>query len=155
MLKKTSFLLSCLLLGASLYLTAQEDENNNLSLTLKETPILKEIAPIPQPSFEAFAGAITGTKVRMRTQPTLDAHVVRETVDGEMFAVIGETCGYYAITPPKGTKGYVFRTFILDGMVEGERVNVRLYPDIDAPVIGQLNHGDFVTSVISDTNNKW
>lgn len=108
-----------------------------------------------QASFEPFTAKVTGSKVRMRTLPSLEGHVVRETNSGELFAVVGEEEGYYAVQPPKGTKGYVFRTFVLDGIVEGEHVNIRLYPDIDAPVIGQLNTGDRVTTVVSDVNNKW
>ncbi len=106
-------------------------------------------------SFAPFTGKVVGSKVRMRTQPCLEGHVVRETNFGELFAVVGEQEGYYAVTPPKGTKGYVFRTFVLEGVVEGEHVNIRLYPDIDAPVIGQLNTGDRIATVVSEINNKW
>ena len=106
-------------------------------------------------SFSPFTGKVTGSKVRMRTQPTLDGHVVRETNFGELFAVVGEQEGYYAVTPPKNTKGYVFRTFVLDNTVEGEHVNVRLYPDIEAPIVAQLNTGDRIETKVSDINNKW
>ncbi len=102
-----------------------------------------------------FTGAVKASKVRMRVAPNLDGHVVRETANGEMFIVTSEINDYYSIIPPKDAKGFVFRTFILDGTVEAERVNVRLYPDIDAPVVGQFNTGDKVTCVVSDVNNKW
>lgn len=107
------------------------------------------------PSFESFTGKIVGSKVRMRTQPSLDSHVVCETRSGQLFAVTGEDTDYYAIQPKKGMKGYVFRTFVLDGVVEGDRVNVRLYPDIEAPIVAQLNSGDHIEAVVSDVNNKW
>ena len=106
-------------------------------------------------SFAPFTGAITGLKVRMRTQPGIDSHVVRETSTGEMLAVVDEINEYYAVVPPKGTKGYVFRTFVLNDTIEGERVNVRLYPDIDAPVVAQFNTGDKVSTTVSDMNPKW
>ena len=119
-------------------------------------PVLPNtIASSQSTSFEPFTGAITGLKVRLRTQPGIDSHVVKETSTGEMFAVVDETNEYYAVVPPKGTKGYVFRTFVLNDSVEGERVNVRLYPDIDAPVVAQLNTGDKVSAVVSDVNPKW
>jgi uncharacterized protein YgiM (DUF1202 family) len=135
-------LLSCFLLGVPLHLCAQEEVS-------VESSVGKESA-LPFRSFEPFSGVISGTKVRMRAQPNLDAYVIRETAYGEMFAVQGEVGGYYAVTPPKGTKGYVFRTYILENIVEGERVNVRLHPDIDAPVIGQLNKGDRIASTVSE-----
>lgn len=121
------------------------------SLTL----VLKANEEKPNPTFSSFTGKIIGSKVRMRTQPTLDSHVVSETRNGQLFAVTGEEGDYYAIQPKKGMKGYVFRTFVLDGVVEGDRVNVRLYPDIEAPVVAQLNTGDRIEAVVSDVNNKW
>lgn len=145
MLKKQAFLLSSFLIAASLHLNALEED----------TSTRKETSRSAYDSFTPFTGSISGSKVRMRTQPNLEAHVVRETANGEMFVVVGENNGYYAVTPPKETRGYVFRTFILDGMVEGERVNIRLYPDIDAPVIGQLNRGERINAAVSDVNNKW
>jgi len=110
---------------------------------------------LTQSQFEAFTGKVTGSKVRMRTQPSLEGHVVKELRFGEMFAITGEKDGFYAVLPPQDIKGYVFRTFVLDGTVEADHVNVRLYPDIDAPIIGRLNTGDHVISKVSDANNKW
>jgi uncharacterized protein YgiM (DUF1202 family) len=106
-------------------------------------------------AFQPFTGEVVGAKVRLRTQPSLEGHVVRETREGELFAVIGNEGDFYAVTPPRGTKGYVFRTFVLDGQIEGERVNVRLYPDTEAPVVARLNTGNKVTSRESDINPKW
>lgn len=138
MSKKLSFIFTALLLSAlPVYLAADEEAT---SYTNK---------------FEPFTGKVVGNKVRIRVQPTLEGHVVRETTLGEMVAVTGEESGFFHIAPPKGTKGYVFRTFILDGVVEGERVNIRLYPDIDAPIIGRLNIGDRVNTAVSDVNSKW
>ncbi len=107
------------------------------------------------PTYKSFTGKIIGSKVRLRTQPTMDSHVVCETRNGQLFAVTGEEPDHYAIQPKKGMKGFVFRTFVLDGVVEGERVNVRLYPDIEAPVVAQLNTGDHIDAVLSDVNPKW
>lgn len=155
MLKKRPLLFSSLLLAAPMLLTAQEDDQSTFQSTFQEAiPAAGETLQTSR-SFSPFTGAITGSKVRMRVQPNLEGHVVRETAQGELFVVAGEVGDYFAIVPPKDCKGYVFRTFILDGAVEGERVNVRLYPDTDAPVIGQLNTGDRVATSVSDVNSKW
>lgn len=106
-------------------------------------------------SLAPFTGKVIGNKVRLRTAPSMEAYVVRETLPGEYFSVVDETDQFFAILPPKGTKGYVFRTFVLDNIVEADKVNIRLYPDIEAPVIGQLHSGDRISAVISDVNNKW
>lgn len=106
-------------------------------------------------AYEAFTGKITKNKVRLRLQPAYDGHVLREFQRNDMVVVLGETEDFYAIQPPADAKGYVFRTYILDNIVEGTRVNVRLKPDLDAPVIAQLNSGDHVEGIISSSNNKW
>lgn len=145
-------MLTVFLLALSLPIHAHEEYSAASSSALEVCPPTSEIFAR---TFTPFTGAVSGSKVRMRVNPTLEGHVVRETVNGEMFIIIGETNDFYAVVPPKDAKGYVFRTFILDGAVEGERVNVRLYPDIDAPIIGQLNTGDKVESTVSEANNKW
>lgn len=109
----------------------------------------------PRPPFSPFTGKVNGSKVRLRAQAGLESHVVRETSTGELFAVVDLENDFYAVAPPKGTKGYVFRTYILDGVVEGERVNVRLAPDMDSPVIGKLRSGEKINATVCSSNSKW
>jgi hypothetical protein len=91
----------------------------------------------------------------MRLQPDLDSHVVREISKNEMLSIVSQEGDYYAVEPPMALKAYVFRSFVLDGIVEGNRVNVRLEPDLEAPVIGHLNSGDRISGQISEQNRKW
>lgn len=128
----------------------------------------QELVPIPnqsQPpvqakkpeihSLSAFTGKITKSKVRMRLQPTLDSLILREMTANDMVIVVGENDDFYAIQPPEEIKGYVFRTYILDGVVEGNHVNVRLEPDLNSPVVAQLNSGDRINGSISPRDKKW
>lgn len=105
--------------------------------------------------FKAFTGKITKNKVRIRTMPNLEAPIIREANREDIVLIIGESGDFYAVQPPKGTKAYIFRTFVLDNVVEGSRVNIRLEPDLEAPVIAQLNTGDRIQGIISTQNNKW
>lgn len=111
------------------------------------TPVVKPIAP--------FTGKITRNKVRMRLQPSLDAPILYELARDDLLAVTGELEEFYCVLPPKETKAYVFRTFVLDDIVEGNRVNVRLEPALESPIIGQLNNGDRVQGTVSPLNSKW
>lgn len=113
------------------------------------------LLPKEQLTSGPFTGKVVGSKVRVRVHARLDAPVVYESEARQLCAVVGEENGFYAVKPPKGTKGYVFRSFILDNVVEGDRVNVRLYPDLEAPIVTQLHAGDSVHAVVSPTNNKW
>lgn len=106
-------------------------------------------------TIEPFTGKITRNKVRLRLQASLDAHILYELNRDDLLVVVGERDEFYAVLPPKDTKAYVFRTFVLDNIVEGNRVNVRLEPALEAPVIGQLNNGDRIEGSVSSLNSKW
>lgn len=106
-------------------------------------------------NFASFTGRITKNKVRMRITSHLDSPVVKELNKGEMVLIVDESEDFYAVQPPSDVQGYIFRTFVLDNKVEGNRVNIRLFPNMDAPVIAQMNSGDPVEGVISPLNNKW
>lgn len=106
-------------------------------------------------TFQPFTGKILGANVRLRLDADVEAQVVKELEKGEMVIVVGEKNDYYAIEPLKDIKAYVFRSFVLDNTIEGTRVNIRLAPELDAPVIAHLNTGDKVEGVPSEKNSKW
>lgn len=114
-----------------------------------------ELPRVNVSNFNGFTGKITKNKVRMRTTSNLDSPIVRELNKGELLLVLGETDDFYEVQPPSDIKGFIFRTFVLDNKIEGTRVNVRLSPNVDAPVIAQMNSGDSVEGTISPLNNKW
>lgn len=117
----------------------------------------KEIrkSPVVKASFSPFTGKVSANKVRMRLQPDLDGYIVRELNQNEIISVVAQEGDFYCIQPPEAIKAFIFRSFILDGVVEGNRVNVRLAPDLEAPIIGHHNSGDQVTGKISSYNKKW
>ncbi|MDB2613874.1 hypothetical protein N9Y92_01795 [Chlamydiales bacterium] len=105
--------------------------------------------------FKSFTGQVVSSHVRLRISPNLDGVIVKELHRGDMMVIDGEENGFYRVLPLSDLKAYVFRTFILDGEVEGMNVNVRLFPELDSPIIAQLNTGDHVDGQISSSNNKW
>lgn len=155
--KKSLVLTSSLLLLSPFALHAQNESpvavKKETTATLK-TPE-KGSEQKQDTHFSAFTGKVTRNKVRLRVHPSIEGHVVRELNQGEFFAIVGEDNDFYAVQPPKETKGFVFRTFVLEDTVEGARVNIRLYPDTEAPVIGRLNSGDRIQGAVSSINSKW
>jgi hypothetical protein len=149
MRKPTTLLFSGLTILSFLTLSADEsayfrnssDDNTNAA-----------VQPAP---FSSFTGKVAKNKVRLRLQPNLESPVIKELAQGDMLIIIGETEDFYAAQAPAGLKSYVFRTYILDNVVEASRVNVRLEPDLEAPVIAQLHGGDRIEGTISTQNNKW
>ncbi len=105
--------------------------------------------------FQPFTGRVKGARVRMRTQPDLEGHIVRELGKDDLLVVVGEAHDYFAVQPPQDMKAYVYRTYVLDGEVQGSHVNVRLAPDVEAPIIGQLNTGDRVLGEVVMESNRW
>jgi len=132
-----------------------EIPNIPAALPVPRAQIVAEPVVIADKPFSPFTGKIKGKKVRLRVNPDLESRVVRELTKSDMVVIIGEKGDFYAVEPPPGTKAYVFRSFVLDGIVEGNRVNVRLEPSIDAPIISHLNSGDRIKGAISSLNNKW
>ena len=120
-----------------------------------EQPVKHVVPHVVERPFSPFTGKVKGKKVRLRANADLDGRVVRELNRNDLIVVVGEKGDFYAVEPPSGIKAYVFRSFILDGVVEGNRVNVRLEPSLDAPVIGHLSSGDRINGIISSLNNKW
>lgn len=104
---------------------------------------------------DPFTGRISRKKVRLRLHPTLDAPVIKEMDRGDLVIVTAETEDFYAIAPPQDVKGFIYRTLVLDGVVEGNKVNVRLEPHLESPVIAQLANGDKVEGKVSAASSKW
>jgi hypothetical protein len=105
--------------------------------------------------FKSFTGKTVGANVRLRTQPDTESPIVRELEKDELLVIVGEKNDFYKVQPPQDVKAFVFRSFVLDNVVEGNRVNVRLSPETDAPIVGTLTTGDKVEGKISDKNTKW
>ena len=126
-------------------------EVHDPSLVQEVTPMAMFESPaqhiIPAHPFSSFTGKVTAKKVRVRALPNLESHVIKELARNEMIVVVGENENFWAIEPPSNTKAYVFRSYIIDNIVEANRVNVRLAPDTESPVIAQLNAGDRVDPV--------
>lgn len=106
-------------------------------------------------SFDPFTGRISRNRVRMRSGPDLNSPILRELEQGNLVEIVGEQEGFYAIKPPTDLKGYVYRTYILDNVVDGENVNIRLEPTLEAPIIAQLHKGDRVEGKVTPSNTKW
>lgn len=119
----------------------------------------KKVAAVPAKVIEVpvspFTGKVKGKKVRLRVKADLDSPVVRELGKNELLSVVAEKGDFWAVQAPAGTKAYVFRSFVLDNVIEGNRVNVRLEPNTEAPIISHLNAGDKIQGSICPSNNKW
>lgn len=145
-----SLLFSCAALTAG----AESETKGGLAIPSQKAESQKQKASSPS-KFTPFTGKISKTRVRMRLQPGYDGIVLREMNPNDYVVVTEETEDFYGVKPPNDFRGYVFRSYILDGIVEADRVNIRISPDREATIIGQLKSGDQVEATPSAINNKW
>lgn len=127
-----------------------ELNNQEVPVTLPKPATLKKIE-----SFKPFTGKVKGKRVRLRASADMDSSVIRELTSGELISIVEDKGDFWGIAPTSESKAYVFRSFVLDNTVEGTRVNVRLKPNTEAPVIAHLNTGDKVEAQVCAGNSKW
>ena len=102
-----------------------------------------------------FTGKITGNKVRMRSSPDLDGDIVKQLNKNDLVLVTNDMGDFWAVKPPSNIKAYVSRKFVLDNIIEGERVNVRLKPSLDSKIVLQLKNKQRVDGSIYEQDPKW
>jgi len=137
-------------------LPADEDQSMISKEEEMPTTIIPEKTKPTLVSFkQPFTGKVTGSRVRLRLQPSLNSLVIREFSPSDLLQVVGEIDDFYAVLPDSSDKGYIFRTYVLDGVVEGSNVNLRFKPDMTSPIILQLQQGDKVQGQLSAENPKW
>ncbi len=105
--------------------------------------------------FKAFTGKISGNRVRLRLAPSLEGTILKELSTGSLCVVTGEVDEFYAVRPENSVKGYVFRSYVLDGVVEASNLNIRIEPDTGSLVLAQLKRGDKVQGTICAGSPKW
>src|SRR3990167_5157246 len=105
--------------------------------------------------FQTFTGKLLANKVRVRAKPDLESPIIRQMSKNDLLLVVGTEGDFYAVEPMNDTKAYVFRSYVLDNIIEATRVNVRLEPHVDAPIIAQLQAGDKVQGQVCSMNHKW
>lgn len=130
-----------------------QSQENSVAHTVGTAPA-KKSAP-KQVAVKPFTGKVKAKKLHMRVQASLDGAIARDLGRGELVAVVGEKGDFWAVEAPSNLKAYVFRSYILDNVVEGNKVNVRLKPNVDSPILTHLNSGDRISGSVCSTNNKW
>ncbi|SCA58693.1 Uncharacterized protein AB751O23_AK_00200 [Chlamydiales bacterium SCGC AB-751-O23] len=146
-----AFLALCGLAIGSVHAEASNSiEQDNSSLEQNQTTTNSTLS-----NTEVFTGMVNADRVRLRLQPALESKVVKEVKKGDLLLVTAESDDFYQVSPQNGFKVFIFRTFVLDDAVEGNHVNVRLHPSLDAPVVAQLNTGAKVTGIVNSDNSKW
>lgn len=151
----------CAALTALSFATLLADEGfvENHDMHVQETTpqvVLPRPAQIKKvDAFKAFTGKVKGKKVRLRASPDMESTIIRELSQGELISIVEDKGDFWGVQPTQESKAYIFRSFVLDNTVEGSRVNVRLKPSTDAPIIAHLSTGDKIEGSVCTSNSKW
>jgi len=106
--------------------------------------------------YRSFTGKVKEDHTKMRISPNLGSLIVKELSQGQFVLVRNEKGKFYEIDSPEGVKTYIFGSFVLDGTVAGNKVNVRIEPDLHAAVVAVMHSDDKVTGAsVCQKNSRW
>jgi len=89
-------------------------------------------------------GTVQAEKLRVRSKPSTKFEVVGQLKKGDEVKVVEEKEGWLKIVAPEAVSGWMSNKFINNGVVTGDRINVRAGPSVAFNIFGKLNKGDEV-----------
>lgn len=96
---------------------------------------------------------VTGDNVNLRTGPSRHADIVGQLERGMTVRVVLTDGEWSAIVPPPGTAAWVSRRFLQDGVVIGDRVNLRAGPSVAYATLIKLEAGEEVAVI--EEEEEW
>ncbi|MCM8528337.1 MAG: SH3 domain-containing protein [Lentisphaeraceae bacterium] len=103
---------------------------------------------------EIRKGTVQAQKLRMRSKPGTKYEVVGQLKKGDAVKVVEEQEGWLKIVAPESVEAWISSKFVSDGVVTGNRINVRAGPSVAYNNFGKLNKGDKV-EVIEVKDKIW
>ncbi len=95
---------------------------------------------------------VTGDRVSLRTEPSLDGYLLDRAMRGEELIYADKTNGWVAAHAPETLDFWVAGEFVQNGVVQPEKLNVRAGPSLNYPVVAVLSGGDSI-SLRGEFNN--
>ncbi len=96
---------------------------------------------------------VTGDNVNLRIGPSRRAEIVGQLPKGTEVRVVLTDGEWSAVIPPEGTAGWISRDYLLDGVVNGSRVNVRGGPSVAYVILLTLEDGAEVS--VLEEQEQW
>ncbi len=94
---------------------------------------------------DTIPARVTGNNVNLRIGPSRHAEIVGQLPEGAEVRVVLTDGEWSAILPPAGTAGWIARSYLGDGGVTGNRVNLRAGPSVAYVSLMMLEEGAEVT----------
>lgn len=100
-----------------------------------------------------FLGRMKGKNINVRGGNNLNFEVLTQLQDQEPVIVLGESSGWYQIDPPAAAYLWINKSYVKDGILTADAVNVRCSPTLAGTLNCQLAKNDMV-EVISE-EGEW
>jgi uncharacterized protein YraI len=118
-----------------------------------EPPVESTVEPAAESAAEPRTGEVTGHDVNVRAGAHLNYEIMAKLDKGDLVLVTGVHGDWLRIAPPPGVLVWVATEYVAsDGLVEGDRINVRSGPALKYNIVCQLKRDDRV--VIKETSDK-
>ncbi len=96
---------------------------------------------------------VIGEGVNLRTGPSRNSDILGQLPQGLVVRMLLTDGEWSAIVPPPGTGGWVFRSYLKDGVVVGDRVNLRAGPSVAYASLIKLEEGEKVAVI--EEGGEW
>ena len=103
---------------------------------------------------EIRKGTVQAEKLRVRSKPSTKFEVVGQLVKGDAVKVVEEKEGWLKIVAPESIDAWISSKFVENGVITGDRINVRAGPSVAYNNFGKLNKGDKV-EVVEIKDKVW
>lgn len=85
---------------------------------------------------------ITGDRVNLRASPDINGELLDSAMQGDEFVCLEKTNGWVAAQAPDSLDCWVSGTYVQNGIVKPEKLNVRSGPNLNYAVVAIVNKGD-------------
>ena len=88
---------------------------------------------------------VTGDRVSLRAKPDINGDLLERAMRGEEMVCIEKTNGWVAVQAPDSLDFWVAGEFVVNGVIQPEKLNVRSGPSLNYSVVAVLSKGDTVS----------
>ncbi|MEN7972769.1 MAG: SH3 domain-containing protein [Verrucomicrobiota bacterium] len=96
-------------------------------------------------SSEGFKVRVTGDRVSLRANPDINSELLERAMQGEELVFLGQTNGWVAVQAPESLDFWVSGQYVVNGVVQPTKLNIRSGPSQNYSVVCVVNKGDSIS----------
>lgn len=109
-------------------------------------------------NFKPFSGVVNEDNINIRSDSTVNAKIICTINKDQPLEVVAEKYGWYKVRLPKNAASFVRKDLVtpIDNQtlkISKDKVNIRLQPNEESPILGQADKNEVV--IISESKGQW